>query len=94
MNISKLLLFYIVSTLISVLLYSCSDNNEPGTLPAIDSDGYCLMYYCSEGNPVHDLSFMSAIESAASFSNPKINLTCLFKYSGEEEGSAHSVDSE
>lgn len=90
MKKSKLLIFNIVAALISVLLYSCSDNNEPENLPAIDSDGYCLMYYCSGGDPAHDLSFMSAIQSAAAFSNPKVTLTGLFKYSGKEEGSAHN----
>ena len=89
MRISKTLIFIIVSALVSVVLSSCSDNNEPEILPD-DSEDYCLMYYCSGGDPAHDLSFMSAIESAAIFSNPKVTLTCLFKYSGEGEGSAHN----
>lgn len=90
MKILKLLIVNILSVLVTALLYSCSDNNEPEILPDDDSEGYCLMYYCSGGDPAHDLSPMSAIQSAASFSNPKVTLTCLFKYSGEEEGSAHN----
>lgn len=89
MKMSKSLIINILSVLITALLYSCSDNNEPEILPD-DSEDYCLMYYCSGGDPAHDLSFMSAIESAASVSNSKVTLTCLFKYSGEEEGSAHN----
>ena len=89
MRISKTLIFIIVSALVSVVLSSCSDNNELEILPD-DSEDYCLMYYCSGGDPAHDLSFMSAIESAAIFSNPKVTLTCLFKFSGEGEGSAHN----
>lgn len=81
MKISKLLIINILSVLITSLLYSCSDNNEPEILPD-DSEDYCLMYYCSGGDPAHDLSFMSAIESAASVSNSKVTLTCLVKYSG------------
>lgn len=90
MKILKLLIINILSILVTALLYSCSDNNEPEILPDDDSEGYCLMYYCSGGDPAHDLSQMSSIQSAASFSNPKVTLTCLFKYSGEEEGSAHN----
>lgn len=89
MKISKLLIINILSVLITSLLYSCSDNNEPEILPD-DSEDYCLMYYCSGGDPAHDLSFMSAIESAASVSNSKVTLTCLAKYSGKEEGVAHN----
>ena len=33
---------------------------------------------------------MLTIESAASVSNPKVTLTCLFKYSGEGDGPAHN----
>lgn len=90
MKMPKSLIFSIVSALVSVVLSSCSNNDEPEILPNDDSDGYCLMYYCSGGDPAHDLSFMSAIESAAIFSNPKVTLTCLFKFSGEEEGPAHN----
>lgn len=89
MKTSKLLITSILSVLITALLYSCSDNNEPEIL-ADDSEDYCLMYYCSGGDPAHDLSFMSAIESAASVSNSKVTLTCLAKYSGEGEGPAHN----
>lgn len=90
MKILKILIISIISVLITALLYSCSGNDEPEILPEDDSEGYCLMYYCSGGDPAHDLSFMSAIESAASFSNSKVTLTCLFKYSGEGEGPAHN----
>lgn len=90
MKITKTLIINTLSVLITALLYSCSDNNEPEILPDADSEGYCLMYYCSGGDPAHDLSFMSAIESAASVSNPKVTVSCLFKYSGNEEGSAHN----
>lgn len=90
MKILKTLIISIISVLITALLYSCSGNDEPEILPEDDSEGYCLMYYCSGGDPAHDLSFMSAIESAASFSNSKVTLTCLFKYSGEGEGPAHN----
>ena len=76
--------------LISTLLYSCSDNNEPEILPSVDSEGYCLMYYCSGGDSAHDLSFMAPIEAAASATNPKVTLTCIFKCSGKEEGEAHN----
>ena len=72
MRISKTLIFIIVSALVSVVLSSCSDNNEPEILPD-DSEDYCLMYYCSGGDPAHDLSFMSAIESAATVTNPKVS---------------------
>ncbi len=90
MKMPKLLIISILSVLVSTVLYSCSDNDEHEILPDNDSEGYCLMYYCSGGDPAHDLSFMSAIESAASVSNSKVILTCLVKYSGEEEGSAHN----
>lgn len=90
MKIPKSLIISILSVFISAVLYSCSDNNEPEILPDDDSGGYCLMYYCSGGDPAHDLSFMSSIESAASVSNSEVTLTCLVKYSGEEEGSAHN----
>lgn len=90
MRISKTLIFSIVTILVSVVLSSCSGNDEPDIIPDDDSEGYCMMYYCSGGDPAHDLSFMSAIQSAASFSNPKVILTCLVKYSGEEGGSAHN----
>lgn len=89
-KIPKSLIISILSVFISAILYSCSDNNEPEILPDDDSGGYCLMYYCSGGDPAHDLSFMSSIESAASVSNSEVTLTCLVKYSGEEEGSAHN----
>lgn len=89
MKVLKLML-RILPVLVCALLSSCSDNNEPGILPDDDSEDYCLMYYCSGGDPAHDLSFMSAIESAASVSNSKVTLTCLFKYSGKEEGPAHN----
>lgn len=89
MRISKTLIFIIVSALVSVVLSSCSDNNEPEILPD-DSEDYCLMYYCSGGDPAHDLSFMSAIESAATVTNPKVSVTCIFKFSGKEEGGAHN----
>lgn len=90
MKIPKSLILSILSVFISAVLYSCSDNNEPEILPDDDSGGYCLMYYCSGGDPAHDLSFMSSIESAASVSNSEVTLTCLVKYSGKEEGSAHN----
>lgn len=90
MKMIRLLIISIHSVLISAVLYSCSDSNEPDILPDADSEGYCLMYYCSGGDPAHDLSIMSSIESAASVSNPKVILTCLAKYSGEEEGYAHN----
>lgn len=90
MRISKVLIFSIVTALVCVALSSCSSNDEPEIIPDADSDGYCLMYYCSGGDPAHDLSFMSAIESAASFSNPKVSLSCLFKFSGEGEGPTHN----
>lgn len=90
MKMIRLLINSILSVLISAVLYSCSDNNEPEILSKDDSEDYCLMYYCSGGDPAHDLSFMSAIQSAASVSNPKVSLTCLFKYSGEGEGPAHN----
>lgn len=90
MEISKSLIFSIVTTLVCVALSSCSSNDEPEILPNDGLEGYCLMYYCSGGDPAHDLSFMSAIESAASVLNSEVTLTCLFKFSGEEEGSAHN----
>lgn len=90
MRISKTLIFSIVSALVSVVLSSCSSDDEPEILPDNDSEGYCLMYYCSGGDPAHDLSFMSAIESAAAVTNHKVTVTCIFKSSGKEEGAVHN----
>ena len=74
----------------SVYLFISCGNDDSEYLPDIETADYCIMYYCSGGDQAHDLSFMSAIESAAAFSNPKVTGTCLFKYSGEGEGSAHN----
>lgn len=89
MKVIKLIL-QILPVLVSSSLYSCSENNEPEILPDIDSEDYCLMYYCSGGDPAHDLSAMASVEAAAVATNPKVAVTCIFKCSGREEGEEHN----
>lgn len=81
----------ILTAFLGIFLCACESHDEPSTPPAAtDGDDYCLMYYCSGGDKAHDLSFMSAVRSAAEASTDKVTVTCLFKGSGQGESEAHN----
>lgn len=75
-----------------VLLSSCRNNDEPEIIPDDEDPRYCLAFYCSGGDPAHDLSFMNSVYSAVSSTreNPMVTVSVLFKYSGGAEGAAHN----
>ncbi len=75
-------------------LWSCfDDERDPELTPSEpDSNGYCLMFYGSGGDPEHDLSMMTAFTQGAlaTADHPEVAVTCLFKVSGKSEGEAHN----
>ncbi len=91
MRIPKSISCKTLALAIGIFMSACSDNNDEPQTPIVpETEGYCLMYYCSGGDPEHDLTTMAAVRSAAAASNDDVTVTCLFKFSGQAEGEAHN----
>lgn len=73
-------------------LSSCSDDNEPSPVPEPDPtpSGYCLMFYMSGDDKIHDITLMESARQAAAVSDDNVAVTVLHKNSGEGEGEAHN----
>ena len=73
-------------------LSSCSDDNEPSPVPEPDPtpSGYCLMFYMSGDDKIHDITLMESARQAAAVSDENVAVTVLHKNSGEGEGEAHN----
>ena len=84
---------YLVAYLLSLAaLSSCSDDNEPTPVPVPDPtpSGYCLMFYMSGDDKIHDITLMESARQAAAVSDENVAVTVLHKNSGEGEGEAHN----
>lgn len=83
----KFLVRFVAAVMAGMMCWACSsDGTEPLPAPTDVTKGYCLMFYCSGGDPAHDVTIMQSAESAASAANDSVSVTCLFKKSGSEGG--------
>lgn len=74
-------------------LSSCSDDNEPSPVPEPDPtpSGYCLMFYMSGDDKIHDITLMESARQAAAVSDENVAVTVLHKTPVKEKAKRTTV---